>query len=304
MAVCIVAGTPGAGKTYYALQELIIPALKRGRKVLTNIEGLDKFKIALTFDIEIVDIELLLEIMTDKEDICRFYERAEKNILIVIDEAQNYFHARSWDTKNNRDMVPYITQARHYGHDVFFITQHAETIDTSIRRLTDVTYYLRSLKILGVKRSAMLSVFLGADHVRGAAPWVKKPWRHDKRVGHCYASYVAEDVKEQGKFGSVFNDTRFKILLIASVILLFISVRSIRKSGFMGVKTYKKNVPVQRAEQVKQEERKKEIKKEYGENCYKRRYRTCSSCPLKYTFILNNGEKVEGKKNDYRPCGY
>ena len=53
-AIC---GTPGSFKSCYAVQNFILPALKKGRKVYTNIEGLSPSHIATYYDMDPIEVE-------------------------------------------------------------------------------------------------------------------------------------------------------------------------------------------------------------------------------------------------------
>ena len=96
------AGSPGSFKSVHVLEKYIIPALKKGRAVYTNIEKISSIYIATYFDMNPIDVDNLLHILgreynddgTFQENpdlIRRFYDNVPNNALIVIDEAQNYF---------------------------------------------------------------------------------------------------------------------------------------------------------------------------------------------------------------------
>ena len=98
-AVC---GSPGSFKSVHVLEKYIVPALKKGREVYTNIEKISAIHIATFFDMSPIEVDGLLHILgrvydddgtyhEDADQIRRFYDNVPKNALIVIDEAQNYF---------------------------------------------------------------------------------------------------------------------------------------------------------------------------------------------------------------------
>ena len=102
-AVC---GTPGSFKSCYCVEKFILPALREGKKVFTNIEGLDPRYIATLFDLDPVQVEEFERsgrvydddgtFHEDKDKIRRFYDDLPVNSLVVIDEAQNYFSSRDF----------------------------------------------------------------------------------------------------------------------------------------------------------------------------------------------------------------
>lgn len=57
----------------------------------------------------------------------------EHQTLLVIDEAQLIFNARSWQAPNRQAWNDFFTQHRKYGYDVVIISQFKELIDKQIR---------------------------------------------------------------------------------------------------------------------------------------------------------------------------
>ena len=59
-AIC---GTPGSFKSCYAVENFVLPALKKGRKVFTNIEGLSPAYIATYYNLDPISVEENLNIL-------------------------------------------------------------------------------------------------------------------------------------------------------------------------------------------------------------------------------------------------
>ena len=87
-AVC---GSPGSYKSVHVLEKYIIPALKKGRQVYTNIENISAIHIATYFDLSPIDVDSNLHILgrvyledgTWKEDIDqvrKFYEHVPNTV--------------------------------------------------------------------------------------------------------------------------------------------------------------------------------------------------------------------------------
>lgn len=125
-------GLPGSGKSYEACIQHIIPALMAGRRVVTNIEGINHAKFAEVTGIPEKICKMLL--------LCVFHPEEDKNIetriqlqkqsildhsgkdaLIVIDEIQNLFP--SGREKLSEQWQRYITEHRHDGLDIILMGQ-------------------------------------------------------------------------------------------------------------------------------------------------------------------------------------
>ena len=161
-AIC---GTPGSFKSCYAVENFILPALRKNRKVYTNIEGLSPTHIATYYDLDPVSVDENLKVLgrvydpdgtwhEDRDKIRRFYEDLPINALVIIDEAQNYFSSRDFKEAFSSDLIPWLTKHRHLGNDVVWITQNIESVDITFRRNTHLTYALRRAENLGMMNRA------------------------------------------------------------------------------------------------------------------------------------------------------
>lgn len=106
----LITGTPGAGKTQYALSQ----ALKEKRTVYT------------------ANIPLLKRPDGWKELDPKEWEKAESGALIIIDEAQDYMMASQ---KECEHWIKNFAKHRHYGLDIWLITQDPKQIHAYVRRL-------------------------------------------------------------------------------------------------------------------------------------------------------------------------
>jgi zona occludens toxin (predicted ATPase) len=100
MAIRIRHGAFGSYKTASGVEEEIVPVLRDGGIIFTNVRGIDPLKIAKVFkftDDEALDIEERLfymgECLSDqeKEFVRYFYVWLPKGAMLFLDEAQAYF---------------------------------------------------------------------------------------------------------------------------------------------------------------------------------------------------------------------
>lgn len=199
MSVYAITGIPGSGKTLYAIDKWIIPALKAGRYVITNIEGLSIDRICGIYDLDPVSVNVKCKLLdpSDKTACINIWREAPNGALLVLDEAQNYYGSRDWDTKEAKELIPYLTKHRHLGHDVIIITQSLDSVDVTVRRLVALTYNVKRAENIGLKSAAIVFVYDRANI--DFAPLGKTLFKYDKTIFRVYASYVAEGITEKRK---------------------------------------------------------------------------------------------------------
>lgn len=225
MSVYGIEGTPGAGKTLYAISEFIIPALKSGVPIYHNIEGLDSVKLSIIAGIDSFTVENLIHPYKDDdgnfntvESVRNFYKNIPPSAaLLVIDEAQNYFSARDFKEKFSSDLIPYLSRHRHYGHTVVWVTQQREAVDITFRRQTQYMYRLERLENFGLKNSSRLKMYEGWDSML-VPPFASKNFFFPKNLFGVYRSYVSSKIEEKRRTHNVFlsNKLFMFILLIVS----------------------------------------------------------------------------------------
>jgi len=265
-------GSPGSGKTYDAVVK-IIANLKKGRKVYTNVEGLDRpecremMKCKTGLDDYQIDNQLN---NLPEEKIKNFYDFVENGSMVVIDEIHKYFNSRDWQTQENRKVADWCSTHRHYGFDAIFITQRIEKCDSQVRTLTEWTYRYKKVNFLGsfVNKSYVCFAYSGDDTTQALT---KKVSRYDPEIFACYKSYVSKDVKEL-KIQTHANILKHPVFMAIPVLLiltgyfLWKAVDAHSKGGFMGIKTAQQRVAeIQGKKPLSPEEEKKLIDEKMNE---------------------------------------
>jgi len=193
-------GTPGSGKTYEGVK-LIIENLKRGRFVMTNIEGLNDsapregIKILTGLD----DFELSEKlIFLEDTQIIELWDHVKNNALIVIDEIHDYYSNRDWNSEKNMKFISWAKRHRHFGFDMVMLTTHIEGVDKQVRSLSQWTYVYRKVDYFGkaVKNKYEVGIYCG--ETTSGNPFQKKVHSYDPKIFACYKSYVTDEIKEMG----------------------------------------------------------------------------------------------------------
>ena len=131
-------GVPGAGKTLYAVSNLLKRKDFKGRPIFVDgIKDLDHDKINY-FDIP------------EGESIQTWPKWAPPGAIIVVDECQRIFRPRPSGSKVP-DYVAELETHRHRGLDFILITQHPRLIDINLRSLIEHHTHLSKTN-LGIRR--------------------------------------------------------------------------------------------------------------------------------------------------------
>lgn len=190
-------GKIGDGKTYHVVSNELIPAVRAGRKIYTNIDGLSKKHIGMLTgkidnEMQIVILsndqlkDLLQLSVDDKEGLGL---QVSRGALIIVDEAQMIWDAREFrDTK--KTFLTFLEYHRHFGLDIVFITQNVKRLESSISRLCNESYQVKNLKFLGgfLKRQYVLHI-RQTPHDREKVATIRGSYRNE--IFLCYRSYVA-----------------------------------------------------------------------------------------------------------------
>lgn len=152
MAIHFHEGLPGAGKSYEACVFHILPTLKAGRQVVTNIRGINWEKFAELLDEPVEYVQMLLIYIEPAEqdgdvgDIERvkneFADKTPDNAMIVWDEIQDYFPSGNYKLPLNQQK--FWTEHRHRGLEIVIMGQDRDDVHKIIRsRIEDIIYFLK-----------------------------------------------------------------------------------------------------------------------------------------------------------------
>ena len=159
--VSLYSGTPGSGKSLH-IAERIYRRVQQRKPIIANFEikqkGIKRFRWSrkrkrknnfVYCPNHLMEPSFLIEYSREyfKETKKRIQEG---EILLVIDEAQIVFNARSWSQKGRDDWLSFFTQHRKYGYDIVLIAQFDLMIDKQIRSLIEYEYIHRKLSNFGI----------------------------------------------------------------------------------------------------------------------------------------------------------
>lgn len=224
MAVRIVEGVPGAGKTYFAVHHLLHTyfdwnddlvkwVLKSEFADLVLITNIDSFDFALSLE-DLLEQNGGIENFFTYEFQASFH--AGKKIVYLIDEAQGLFPYKLYAPK----VFLYFQKHRHLGHDVYLITQDADHLAKGLRTLAEfhVRAARRTLSVAGEFRYRFV------DPVTDDC-WKTKVLRRDGRIFNFYRSMTGHETEKLGSAPRRFIMITAALLLFGGVYLTYVFVR-------------------------------------------------------------------------------
>lgn len=224
-------GLPGSGKSYEAMAERVIPALKAGREVVAYVEGIDHAKIAELCTITEERSRALLHTITREQMRTEWLKHCRDNALHVFDEAQNFWGNR---TKLNEEQTQLVTEHRHRGMDIVLMGQDLRDVNATWRRRVELK--LCFLKLNGLKLPKFLQA-LTFNKIGTEAGYSVTTYRHlggdqFSRMGMTmrtynpkyfgtYASHVSEETNTDtytDKRAQVWNHPLIKYAIPLAIV--------------------------------------------------------------------------------------
>lgn len=202
--IAMYTGTPGSGKTLSAVDRMKRKLEKNG-VVISNFEifarmiknaGKEPSSYIRLRNDEITPSFLVWFSEMYKKDIMKGKHVPEERILLVLDEAQLIFNARSWMESDRMGWISFFSQHRKLGYEVVMIAQDMKMLDRQIRALVEFEYTYRKARNMGIGGQIVNVLWGGNVHieVRRYAPTGDKIgsrfFRAEKSVYALYDTYT------------------------------------------------------------------------------------------------------------------
>lgn len=199
-------GLPGSGKSYGAMADHIVPALRKGRKVFCYIEGLDFKKIAeVTAITEDKCRELLIQLT--REQVPEIHKYVENDSFVVIDELQNFFPDERQPL--NAEMTQFITEHRHRGLDILAMGQLLKDCHKLWRNRTSQKVSFHQLDARGKPDEYKWTVYKGRLDARGNVQFDEVNKGKLKYNPEYFGTYASHTEETENK--ATFQDARANI---------------------------------------------------------------------------------------------
>ena len=195
MAVRIIEGVPGAGKTYFAVHHLLASYFDwndttdefkpksdfAGLLIISNIDGFP-YSVSLT---DLIDQHGGVDAFFTNEKQASLFQ--DRKVIYLIDEAQGLFPYKFYGPR----VFLFFQKHRHLGMDIYLITQDAEHMAKGLRSLAEyhIKAVRRSLSLMGEFR------YHYADPTTGEV-WRRKTLKRDRRVFAFYRSMESQETEK------------------------------------------------------------------------------------------------------------
>lgn len=214
MTISAYTGLPGHGKSYGAVENVIVPALKENRSIYTNIpmhhEVCEKRYGKKVIQFKIDDIS---------SNSNWWKEVFEPGSIIIIDELWRLWPS-GLKANNVRDQdKEFLAEHRHlvgeneHATEIIFVTQDLSQIASFARSLVETTYRVVKLSKLGLNKKYRVDVYFGP--VTGVSPPASKREReiHGFFKNEIFELYRSHTKSVTGKAGDETRiDKRFNVL--------------------------------------------------------------------------------------------
>lgn len=248
MPINVYTGLMGSGKTFECVSSVIVPAIAKGRRVVSNIENLqielirsyasEKYSVPLEKCGELVCVENetltndnFYPDGTDKESI------VHQGDMVCIDEAWQFYGSA---IKLNENSMNFFRMHRHYVHpetkvscDIVLMVQSITDLNRSLKLVVEFTFIFTKMKAIGMNTRYRVDLYQGhKTPIRSRVSSELK--KYDKKVFPLYSSYQGGKGNEVAidRRTNIFNSKKIYVLLV--VILLMFGVGMYLVNSFFG----------------------------------------------------------------------
>ena len=221
MSINAYVGLQGSGKSYQVVGNVIIPAVAAGRRVVTNIHGIETEKIrAYLFNKGLGDPKSYGEVVVvEDEDVFKegFFPAKYREVegVKVVDDAASFVKGgdlvcldESWKfygtgKKVTPEHFAFFREHRHFRNpttnatcDLVLLTQDIGDLTRSVRSVIEVTFRTVKLKSLGLDRQYRVEQYSGSKCEKRALVDTKTPLTYDLEICALYQSHAGGVGKE------------------------------------------------------------------------------------------------------------
>ena len=240
MAISAYVGVPGSGKSYEVVKSVILPAIQSGRRVVSNVYGLNEEKIHqyLLKNNRKLREEQLGELIYVSNEQCldpNFLPSMEEQDtfckagdLIVIDEVWRIWGSDKDIPKNHRS---FIAEHRHFSHpdtgitcDLVVINQDVAQIPRFIKDIIETTYRMQKHVSLGFRNRYRVDVFQGVKLFKSNRMNYYQE-KYDNEIFELYKSYESTNAKESvtDKRQSIFSSKKILLYMVITPVVIAVS---------------------------------------------------------------------------------
>jgi len=251
MAFNLLTGVMGAGKTHEAV-DLLIQHVRKRRRIVTNISGLDVDKISelVGFDaspfVTVTSVERVLEqgFFPTEAQVEKLHMDVPTIVkpgdLVVLDEVWRYWPGGK---APSADAMDFFRMHRHFADpatgqtcDIVVLIQDVSSLNKLIKDLVEIHFQCKKHRALGADNRYLVKQFEGATTRRALMvnSWQKK---YDPKIFALYKSHTVAGAKETNidKRSVLWRDKKFIATVVFGLLAITVVpiwlVHSFKKSA-------------------------------------------------------------------------
>lgn len=238
MSIKAYVGRMGSGKTYEVVTVVILGALARGRRVVSNIAGLDYQAMAdllVSEGVQADQVGQLVQIehakvlepnfwRTDKDAGQGVESFVQPGDLLALDEIWRFWEGFA-DKKMPDRVMNFFRMHRHFTHaetglacDVALITQDVMDISRRVRAVIEETYYMEKLTAIGSTKRYRIDIHQGGKTSRRPLRSIQRSY--DPKYFGLYKSHSQAEEGSAGpreenidQRGNILRGALFRVIL-------------------------------------------------------------------------------------------
>ncbi|MBB3345959.1 zonular occludens toxin domain-containing protein [Sphingomonas sp. BK069] len=241
MAITAYTGVPGSGKSYALVAEVIVPGVRAGRRVLTNVEGIKPELVAEYVrkkwprlehvgEVQLFDPHRTLEPgfwpSVDEPNAPSLVRAGD---LVVFDEVRMFWPRRGRFPPSVMKFLRYhrhfVSAETHQSTDIVVASQLATDFHEDFRGCIERSYKFRKLKAVGLAKRYTWHTWEGAEQRKGQSVG-RGGGRYQNEISALYSSYKGGVGKEAAtdRRENVLAQPRVLLMMAATIAVLIASV--------------------------------------------------------------------------------
>ncbi|HGJ5856063.1 zonular occludens toxin family protein [Arsenophonus nasoniae] len=241
MPITAYVGVPRSGKSYEVVKSVIVPAIASGRRVVSNIYGLNEQKIkdyCLKQNKKLMHEKLGLLVHVENgqcldEDFLPSMENqstfCQAGDLVVIDEVWRVWGSDKDIPKNHRSFIAehghFINKKTGIMSDLVVINQTVTDIPRFIKARIETTYRMQKHVSLGLSNRYRVDVFQGVKITKSNRMNYYQE-KYDKAIFELYKSVEGNNPNtlKTDKRQSIFSSTKVLMLMVLVPLAILVSL--------------------------------------------------------------------------------
>jgi len=209
--ITLLEGTPGSGKSYYAVADYLLPWLRAGRRLYVAVDGFYLDRLALFEGRPLSELQQQVTLWYDRSLIPALLPSIEPGSAVCLDEAQTIFRAKE---KVPGEILRWLETHRHYGVDLLLMAQDYRQLTSGVTRLVESTIKFRRMERFGMRRRFQGFVRGNPEETDVIRTLIG---RYDPTIYAYYSSYATSGITEERRMKTILSSPLLLVGLVGLI---------------------------------------------------------------------------------------